>query len=47
MDRRSFIKNASLGGLAAAGAAALATPAIAQANPKVNWRLASSFPKAS
>ena len=45
MDRRSFIKNASLGGLAAAGAAALATPAIAQANPKINWRLASSFPK--
>ncbi|QRY68819.1 TRAP transporter substrate-binding protein [Ensifer sp. PDNC004] len=45
MDRRSFMKNASLGGLAAAGAAALATPALAQANPKVNWRLASSFPK--
>ena len=45
MDRRSFIKNASLGGLAAAGASALASPAIAQANPKINWRLASSFPK--
>ncbi len=45
MDRRSFIKNAGLGGLGAAAATALASPAIAQSNPKINWRLASSFPK--
>ncbi|OAP42697.1 ABC transporter substrate-binding protein [Sinorhizobium glycinis] len=45
MDRRSFIKNASLGGLGAAAASALASPAIAQSNPKISWRLTSSFPK--
>ena len=44
MDRRSFIKKA---GLAAGGAAAtaLAAPAIAQTQPKLNWRLTSGFPK--
>jgi len=42
MDRRSFLKTT---GLAGAGAAALATPAIAQSQPEVKWRLASSFPK--
>ncbi|PLU64860.1 ABC transporter substrate-binding protein [Sinorhizobium medicae] len=45
MDRRSFIKNASIGGLGAAAASALAAPAVAQSNPKVTWRLTSSFPK--
>jgi TRAP-type mannitol/chloroaromatic compound transport system substrate-binding protein len=46
MDRRSFIKKAGTTGLGAAAAtAALAAPAIAQSNPKVTWRLASSFPK--
>ncbi len=45
MDRRSFIKHASIGGLGAAAASALAAPAIAQTNPKVTWRLTSSFPK--
>ena len=46
MDRRSFIRKAGASGVgAAAAAAALATPAIAQSNPKVTWRLASSFPK--
>ncbi|AWI57483.1 TRAP transporter substrate-binding protein [Sinorhizobium fredii] len=45
MDRRSFIKNASLGGLGAAAASALASPAVAQSSPKVTWRLTSSFPK--
>ncbi|HEV7253328.1 MAG TPA: TRAP transporter substrate-binding protein [Mesorhizobium sp.] len=42
MDRRSFITKA---GLAGAGSVALAAPAIAQSQPKVTWRLASSFPK--
>ncbi len=42
MDRRSFLTKAALGG---AGAAALAAPALAQAAPKVTWRLTSSFPK--
>ncbi|TGR63361.1 ABC transporter substrate-binding protein, partial [bacterium M00.F.Ca.ET.194.01.1.1] len=46
MDRRSFIRKAGVTGVGAAAAAAtLAAPAIAQANPKVTWRLASSFPK--
>ena len=45
MDRRSFIKRASLGGLGAAAGATLAAPAIAQTTPKVTWRLTSSFPK--
>jgi TRAP-type mannitol/chloroaromatic compound transport system substrate-binding protein len=44
MERRSFIKNATAG--AAAGAAATtAAPAIAQSQPTIKWRLASSFPK--
>jgi TRAP-type mannitol/chloroaromatic compound transport system substrate-binding protein len=46
MDRRTFVKKA---GLAAGGAAALgstiAAPAIAQEQPTIKWRLASSFPK--
>jgi TRAP-type mannitol/chloroaromatic compound transport system substrate-binding protein len=42
MDRRSFLKNA---GVAGAATAALATPAIAQSQPEVKWRLTSSFPK--
>ncbi|WP_127903230.1 TRAP transporter substrate-binding protein [Solirhodobacter olei] len=45
MDRRSFLTKASVGGVAAAGAAALAAPAVAQSAPKVTWRLTSSFPK--
>src|SRR4051794_33440453 len=46
MDRRSFIRKAGVTGVGAAAAAAtLAAPAIAQSNPKVTWRLASSFPK--
>jgi TRAP-type mannitol/chloroaromatic compound transport system substrate-binding protein len=44
MQRRDFLKKASVG--AAAGAAAtLAAPAIAQSQPTVKWRLTSSFPK--
>ena len=46
MDRRSFIRKAGTAGAGAAAAAAtLATPAIAQSNPKITWRLTSSFPK--
>ncbi|MCH8618977.1 TRAP transporter substrate-binding protein [Undibacterium sp. TS12] len=41
MERRSFLKKASVG--TAAGVAAL--PAMAADAPTVNWRLASSFPK--
>ena len=44
MQRRDFLKKASLG--AAAGAAAtVAAPAIAQAQPTIKWRITSSFPK--
>ena len=44
MQRRDFLKKASIG--AAAGAAAtIAAPAIAQPSPTVKWRLTSSFPK--
>lgn len=42
MDRRSFLTKAALGG---AAASTLAAPAIAQSNPQITWRLASSFPK--
>jgi TRAP-type mannitol/chloroaromatic compound transport system substrate-binding protein len=42
MDRRSFLTK---GALAGAGTMALAAPAIAQSQPKITWRLTSSFPK--
>jgi TRAP-type mannitol/chloroaromatic compound transport system substrate-binding protein len=45
MDRRSFIRKAGAGGVGAVAATALAAPAIAQSNPKITWRLTSSFPK--
>lgn len=41
MERRTFIKTASL----ATAAAAVAAPAIAQGAPELKWRLTSSFPK--
>ena len=41
MERRSFITKAAAG----IAVSALAAPAIAQGNPTINWRLASSFPK--
>ncbi len=41
MDRRSLLK----GGGIAAGATALASPSIAQGQPEIRWRLASSYPK--
>ncbi len=39
--RRSLIGSAGL----ATAAAAVASPALAQANPKISWRLTSSYPK--
>jgi TRAP-type mannitol/chloroaromatic compound transport system substrate-binding protein len=41
MKRRQFIQTAAAG----AAAVAVAAPAVAQSNPEVKWRLASSFPK--
>jgi TRAP-type mannitol/chloroaromatic compound transport system substrate-binding protein len=41
MERRSFVKQAGLAGVLAAGTA----PAFVQAQTNVRWRLASSFPK--
>jgi TRAP-type mannitol/chloroaromatic compound transport system substrate-binding protein len=41
MQRRSFLKNTTV----AAGASALAVPALAQGPASVSWRMASSFPK--
>jgi TRAP-type mannitol/chloroaromatic compound transport system substrate-binding protein len=41
MKRRAFLSGAGL----AAGAAAIASPAVAQSMPEVRWRLTSSFPK--
>lgn len=42
MKRRDFLKTS---GVAAAATAALAAPALAQANPEIKWRCTSSFPK--
>ena len=45
MDRRKFFTKAgAVGAGAVAATTGLAMPAIAQTNPKVTWRLASSFP---
>jgi TRAP-type mannitol/chloroaromatic compound transport system substrate-binding protein len=41
MERRSFLKKAAVG----ASAGAIAVPALAQTQPTISWRLASSFPK--
>src|SRR6478672_6458485 len=41
MERRSFLKKAAVG----ASVGAIAAPALAQSQPTVNWRMASSFPK--
>jgi TRAP-type mannitol/chloroaromatic compound transport system substrate-binding protein len=45
MDRRSFITKAGVAGVGAVAASTLATPALAQANPKITWRCSSGFPK--
>src|SRR5450631_2386155 len=42
MKRRDFIK---VTGLAAAGAATIAAPAIAQSTPEIKWRMTTSWPK--
>src|SRR4051812_38535809 len=42
MKRRDFIK---VTGLGAAGAAAIAAPAIAQSMPELKWRMPTSWPK--
>jgi TRAP-type mannitol/chloroaromatic compound transport system substrate-binding protein len=44
MKRREFFKSAGTTAVGAAAATTLAAPAIAQSQPKVSWRLASSFP---
>jgi len=41
LNRRKFLAGAGVG----VAGAAIAAPAIAQANPEVKWRLTSSFPK--
>ncbi len=41
MKRRTFIASATAG----VAAGIVAAPAVAQSNPTINWRLASSFPK--
>src|SRR5690606_16514676 len=45
MDRRTFFKKAAATSAGAAAVSTLAAPAIAQENPKLTWRLTSSFPK--
>ncbi len=45
MQRRKFLRTAGVGGGATAVASALAAPAVAQSQPEIRWRLASSFPK--
>ena len=45
MQRRKFLRSASVGGGVAVVASTLAAPAIAQSMPELKWRLASSFPK--
>src|SRR5215475_4834041 len=41
MKRRTFLKSAAVG----LASTPIAAPAIAQADPEIKWRLASSFPK--
>ena len=47
MKRRHFLRRGALGAVAGATAAAASfpAPAIAQSQPEIRWRLASSFPK--
>ncbi|MBP6819686.1 MAG: TRAP transporter substrate-binding protein DctP [Ferrovibrio sp.] len=46
MQRRKFLKGAALAGAGVVGtAASFPAPALAQSQPEVRWRLASSFPK--
>jgi TRAP-type mannitol/chloroaromatic compound transport system substrate-binding protein len=45
MLRRKFLKGAAVAGAGSIGAATFAAPAIAQSQPEIRWRIASSFPK--
>ena len=45
VSRRKFIKAAAVGGAGAAATAAVFSPAIAQSNPEVKWRMTASWPK--
>ena len=45
LNRRKALSLTAAGGLSGAGALAFPAPAIAQSQPKINWRLTSSFPK--
>jgi TRAP-type mannitol/chloroaromatic compound transport system substrate-binding protein len=45
MERRRFIQKAGAAAVGAAAAGLAAAPAIAQSQPTVHWRMASSFPK--
>ncbi|MDQ2102206.1 TRAP transporter substrate-binding protein [Azospirillum isscasi] len=50
MKRRAFLKSAGAGTVAAGAGLAVsgvAAPAIAQSQPEIQWRLASSFPKST
>ena len=44
MDRRKFIRGVATGAAGLGAASSLAAPAIAQSNPKLQWRCISSFP---
>ena len=44
MKRRQFFGAATAAGVGSVAAAAFPMPALAQANPKVNWRMTSAFP---
>ncbi len=47
MNRRHFFRQATTAGVGAVAATALAAPAIAQENPKITWRMTSSFTKST
>ena len=41
MQRRSFLKKAGLGAMA--GSAVVAAPVFAQSNPKISWKMTSTY----
>src|SRR5690349_12275994 len=45
MKRRAFLKQAAAGVAAGAAATTISAPAIAQSQPAVTWRMATSWPK--
>ncbi|WP_376959920.1 TRAP transporter substrate-binding protein [Azospirillum sp. A26] len=47
MERRAFLTKAGVGAVSTVAASTLAAPAIAQSQPAIQWRLASSFPKST